>query len=189
LSSKGKETTPKNTIAASLKNAKLVAVLAMGNELRGDDAVALEVAKLLRKREGSSTKKREGTVRKRGKGSPSSKVKGDIVIFEAHTVPEAFVGPVCSAAPSHVIIVDAAELKAEPGEWRILEKDEIDDALVSTHHMPVTAMAGEMERRCGALVIFIGIQPKSRAVGVGICSQCEKAAKEIADIILNAIEC
>jgi hydrogenase 3 maturation protease len=169
-----------------LKDARLLAVLAMGNELRGDDAVALEVARLLKQRGHSSSQKCEGAARNRVKGSPSSKVEGNIVIFEAHTVPEAFVGPVCSAAPSHVLIVDAAELGDKPGAWRILEKEEIDDALVSTHHMPATAMAGEMERRCGAQVIFIGIQPKTRAVGVGLCSECEKAASEIAEIILKS---
>ncbi|MBI5000710.1 MAG: hydrogenase maturation protease [Euryarchaeota archaeon] len=146
-----------------MKGARRIAVLAMGNELRGDDAVALEVAKRLKMREGAALK-----------------------IFEAHTVPEAFVGPVCSAAPSHVLIIDAAELGGKPGDWRVLEKDEIDDALVSTHHMPATAMAGEIERRCGAKVTFIGIQPKSREVAVGLCSQCGKAANEIAESILKA---
>jgi hydrogenase 3 maturation protease len=145
------------------KNAKRVVVIGMGNELRADDAVGLEVVRHLKPYEGDK-----------------------LVVFEGHTTPEAFVSPTCAAKPTHLLIVDAAELGELPGAWRFLSKDEINEVLFTTHAIPATEVAAEIQRRCGAKVAFLGIQPKIRDVSLSVSRECKKTADEVAKIILDS---
>ncbi|MCX6664917.1 MAG: hydrogenase maturation peptidase HycI [Euryarchaeota archaeon] len=143
---------------------KHLVVLGMGNELRGDDAVGLAVVHLLKPR-----------------------AHKNLTVFDGQTTPEMFIKPICEIKPSHVLIVDAAELQAEPGTWRLLSKDEIDTGLFTTHIIPVTDIAKEIEQRCGAQVGFLGIQPKSRDVSLSLSDECKKAAQNVASEIIAFI--
>ncbi len=146
-----------NSLAVFLSHIKHLVVLGMGNELRGDDAVGLVVVRDLKKFSGAN-----------------------LSVFDGQTMPEMFIKPICEIKPSHVLIVDAAELQAEPGKWRLLSKDEIDTGLFTTHAIPATDIAKEIEQRCGAQVGFLGIQPKSRDVSLSLSSECHKAAQNVA---------
>src|SRR5512137_2457115 len=84
-------------LASFFKNAKRVVVIGMGNELRADDAVGLEVVRLLKPH-----------------------VSDKLVVFEGHMTPDAFISPACIVKPTHLLIVDAAELGETPGMWRFL---------------------------------------------------------------------
>ena len=136
----------------------------MGNELRGDDAVGLFVVRDLKKFKGAN-----------------------LSVFDGQTTPEIFIKPICELNPSHVLIIDAAELQTEPGTWRLLSKDEIDTGLFTTHMIPATDIAKEIEQRCRAQVGFLGIQPKSRDVSLSLSDECKKAAQNVATEIIELI--
>jgi hydrogenase 3 maturation protease len=144
-----------------LEDVKCLVIIGMGNELRGDDSVGLEVVRMLK---------------------PYS--RGNLKIFEGHTMPEAFIGPTCTVNPSHLLIIDAAEIKEKPGEWRLLSVDEIDSGLLTTHMIPPTEIALQIKQRCSTKVAFIGIQPKSRNVSLSLSKECKKAAFEVVNTIL-----
>jgi len=152
-----------DNLVSFFKNAERVVVIGMGNELRADDAVGLEVVRRLK---------------------PYASDK--LVVFEGHMTPEVFISPACAYKPTHLFIVDAAELGESPGTWRFLSKDEIDEGLFTTHAIPATEVAAEIQRRCGAKVAFLGIQPKIRDVSLSISKECKKTANEVAKIILNS---
>jgi hydrogenase 3 maturation protease len=145
-----------NNLETFLKGVSRLVVIGMGNELRGDDAVGLEVVRLLKKHQ-----------------SPR------LTVYEGHMTPEAFITPVCSLRPSQILIIDAAELKQEPGTWRLLSRDEIQTGLFTTHYLPATAVADELRHRCDTKVAFLGVQPKSREITLSRSSACMKAAQEI----------
>lgn len=153
-----------NNIGRFLKDATLVVVIGMGNELRADDAVGLYVIRLL-------------------KPFTSDRLK----VFEGHMTPEVFIGPTCALHPSHIIIVDAAELRKTPGSWQILTTTNVDQGLFTTHTIPAVETAAELQRRCQASVVFIGIQPKSRDISLSLSSECHQAAEEVARFIHNAL--
>ena len=136
----------------------------MGNELRADDAVGLYVVRLLK---------------------PSSNTR--LEVFEGHMTPEVYIGPACASHPSHVLIVDAAELGKKPGAWQILSADNIDQGLFTTHTIPAVEVAAEIKRRCNAYVVFLGIQPKSRDMSLGLSRECQQAAEEIARVIQETV--
>jgi hydrogenase 3 maturation protease len=149
-----------NKLVGFLKDSTVVVVIGMGNELRADDAVGLHVVRLL-------------------KPFTHEKLK----VFEGHMSPEAYIGPACASHPTHVLIVDAAELDKKPGAWQVLSKNNVDQGLFTTHTIPAVEIAVEIQRRCCAAVVFIGIQPKSRDISLGLSRECQKAAEEISEII------
>lgn len=153
-----------NNIESFLKGAKRLVIIGMGNELRADDAVGIEVVRILKPHE-------------------SDKLK----VFEGGMTPDFFISPACALAPSHLLIVDAAEIGQSPGAWRILSKDEIDRGLFTTHAIPATEVALEIQRRCGAKVAFLGIQPKIRGVSLEMSKECKKSAHDIFKSILRLI--
>jgi hydrogenase 3 maturation protease len=143
-----------------LKDAIVVVVIGMGNELRADDAVGLHVVRLL-------------------KPFTHEKLK----VFEGYMTPEAYIGPACASHPTHVLIVDAAELGQKPGAWQVLSKNNVEQGLFTTHTIPAVEIAAEIQRKCSAAVVFVGIQPKSRDISLGLSRECQKAAEEISEII------
>jgi len=148
-----------------LKNAIRVVIIGMGNELRGDDAVGLEIVRLL---------KTHQTTR--------------LTVYEGHMTPEVFIAPACLLKPSHLLIIDAAELKQEPGTWRLLSHDEIQTGLFTTHYLPATTVADELSQRCRTKVAFLGVQPKSREITFTRSTECMKAAKDIATLLRRLTE-
>jgi len=139
-----------------LKAAARVVIIGMGNELRGDDAVGLQVIRLLKPYENDR-----------------------LTVFEGHMMPETFVAPACAKKPTHLLIVDAAELGGPPGTWRLLTSDELDESIFTTHSIPTTAMATEIQHRCGSQVMFLGIQPKQREITLSLSKECQQAARDI----------
>jgi hydrogenase 3 maturation protease len=152
-----------NKTISFLKNAERVVVIGMGNELRADDAVGLEIVRKLKPHESDK-----------------------LLVFEGHMTPDFFISPACAHKPTHLLIVDAAELGESPGTWRFLSNDEINEGLFTTHAIPATEIAAEIQRRCGAKVAFIGIQPKIRDISLSISKECKKTADEVVKIILNS---
>jgi Ni,Fe-hydrogenase maturation factor len=59
--------------------------------------------------------------------------------------------------------------------------------LFTTHAIPAIEVAAEIQRRCGAKVAFLGIQPKSRDIALSQSKECLHAAEEIVDIIRRTI--
>jgi hydrogenase 3 maturation protease len=154
-----------SSLETFLKDATRVVVIGMGNELRGDDAVGLEIVRLLKTHQNQR-----------------------LTAYEGHMTPEVFIAPACSLKPSHLLIVDAAELKQEPGSWRLLSRDEIQTGLFTTHYLPATAVADELSRRCSTKVAFLGVQPKSREITFSRSIECKKAAQDIATLLRRLTE-
>jgi len=150
-----------NDLKCFLKDVKKLVIIRIGNELRGDDSVGLEVVRLLK-----------------------PYTKDNLKIFEGYTTPEVFISPTCILTPTHVLIIDAAELGRKPGDWRVLVGNEIDNGFLTTHTIPIIEIALQIKQRCGAKVAFIGIQPKSRGFNLSLSKDCKKAAIAIVNIIL-----
>jgi hydrogenase 3 maturation protease len=153
-----------NKLRSFLKDATVVVVIGMGNELRADDAVGLHVVRLL-------------------KHCMNNRLK----VFEGQMTPEVYIGPACASHPTHVLIVDAAELGQKPGAWQVLSQDTVEQGLFTTHTIPAVEVAAEIQRRCSAVIVFLGIQPKSRDISLGLSRECQKAAEEIAEIIRKTV--
>lgn len=141
-----------------------VAVVGIGNPLKGDDAVGLAVVDRLEER---------GTE--------------DVLLVRAESAPENFTGPIRSYEPDHVLMVDSAEMGAPPGEARVVPLDAILGNRISTHTSSLGTLIRFLERTTGSIVTLIGIQPLNMEFGSGLSPVAESASKEVAYAIYDAI--
>lgn len=123
-----------------LKGYHKLVILGIGNEIKGDDglgpAIAQKISSLLDKNE-------------------------NITIFDGGSVPENYTGLIRKENPTHIILVDAVNMKKDPGYIRVVRKEEIANYNVSTHAMPLSFLIKYLESTVNAQLILIGIQPKN----------------------------
>jgi len=130
--------------------------MGIGNELRGDDAIGIYVARNFRK------------------------VGWKVIV--AGQVPEDFTSEIKNLKPDILIMVDAALMNLPPGEIRIVPAEKIPKVAFSTHGMPLSFFMEyikEYVKRC----LLIGIQPKSMEFGVGLSEEVKAAGDDLIQIL------
>lgn len=145
-----------------------ITIIAIGSELRGDDAAGLLVARELEKNKLFADKSK-------------------FQILYTHTAPENFTGEVKKFCPSHIIMIDAAQMGKDFCEASIIENEKINSTSFSTHSLPIKIMVDYMKDEIGAETVIIGIQPGNIKFGSGISDKFKKAAKKVADEIIKAL--
>jgi hydrogenase 3 maturation protease len=139
-----------------------VVIACIGNELRGDDGVGPFMAGLIR---------------------PTSRVR----VINCGETPENFLGVIASYEPERVVIIDAAEFGGDPGEIRVVRKDEIAGGGLSTHDAILTLFADFIEEQTGARTFFLAVQPVRSDVGDTLSPAVEQAGREVAASINDVI--
>jgi hydrogenase 3 maturation protease len=142
-----------------------LAILGIGNPMKGDDDVGIEILKLLK-----------------------NKVPKNVKLIECQTTPENFTGKVKRFKPSHVLMIDAAHFKAKAGKARLFPPNEISDLALSTHAMPLYILAETIQNSIGASVMLLGIQPKNMNFGEKLSPEIQKVIKEIANNIITTLK-
>lgn len=136
-------------------------VLAIGNELRGDDGLGpLFANKLSQIAENSS----------------------DVIVIDGGTVPENFTGSLRKEKPTHVILIDAVEMNGAPGDIKFIEKEKISQFNVSTHAMPISFLIKYLETTSSFEIILLGIQPKKMVLGEKITLEVENSVNNLINV-------
>lgn len=136
-------------------------MLAIGNELRGDDGLGPLFAK---------------------KFSQIAENSSDVIVIDGGTVPENFTGSLRKEKPTHVILIDAVEMNGAPGEIKFIEKEKISQFNVSTHAMPISFLIKYLETTSSFEIILLGIQPKNMVLGEEITLEVENSVNILINI-------
>jgi hydrogenase 3 maturation protease len=146
-----------------LKGAKKIAVLGVGSDLRGDDAAGILVAESIIKK----TKK--------------------IKVFLGFTAPENLSGEIVRFKPSHIVIVDTADIKQKPGTVLLLNAGDLaDGASFSTHKLPPKVMMDYFSKKLKCKIFILGIQPKSVKFDAAVSKEVKNSVKEVSAAIIEA---
>ena len=172
----------KTAIRRNLKDARRVAVLAIGSSLRGDDAAGLQVADELRRRR---TKPRARTARSALR-TPHSAVR----IFVGETAPENLTGEIKRFRPTHLVILDAADAgRKRPGSITLIQHDLLrGGSSISTHNLPVNILVQYLQQSVPCKVLILGIQPKSHEFGRPLSAPVKRAAYRAASALAAALQ-
>lgn len=146
-----------------------IAVVGIGNPMRGDDNVGMLVVDLIKK-------KKKGNI-----------LLKNVLLIKTGIIPENFTSKIRRFDPTHVLIIDAAQMGEEPGEAKLLSMEAIEGVFISTHNLPLSLLAGFIERTTGAKVAVIGVQPKETELGSRMSIALKEAAQRISKIIYEAI--
>lgn len=186
----------KQKLRSLLKNAVRIAIIGIGSELRGDDAVGLLVVDYLRR-----------NFRKVGRGVSAEPSDVPIIkLFNGGTAPENLTGEIRRFKPGHLIMIDAVDMGKKPGTIALVDLKKTENTVFLTHKLPVKLMLDYMaftitteingkattakpegRRRVAAemtfTTIFIGIQPKTLDFGAPVSKPVMRAGRELANLL------
>ncbi len=134
-------------------------IMCIGNELRGDDGVALLFYDML---------KRDEEV---------SGIADVVKIGSALTIKPA-------ENAEKIIVIDAVDFGGEVGEVKVLELDDLDEVAGFTHKPSLRIMLGSLNTRD---VYIVGIQPKNLGIGEEISEECLSAYDKVRSVILQIL--
>ncbi len=109
-----------------------------------------------------------------------------VVVVDGGSAPENATAEIRSASPSHVLMVDAADIGDRPGEARVLDPDAAAGASLGTHGLPLGVLAGYLRQELGCRVILIGIQPASVGLGEVLSARAAAGVEAVAAAIATA---
>jgi hydrogenase 3 maturation protease len=102
-------------------------------------------------------------------------------VFLGGSVPENLTGAIRRFRPTHLLIIDAADMGRPPGAMALIDPEQAGGNLTaSTHALPMGVLAGYLRGSVGCEVIIIGIQPATRGYGAEPSEQVAQAAKKLA---------
>lgn len=133
-------------------------IVCIGNPIRGDDGLGSLLANLL-----------EG--------------KAPIAVIDAGEVPESYTERIASLKPQTVILVDAMKFGGCPGDLAIFERNQLSNAGLFTHQLPLAIFMDYVKERTGANIFLIGVQPSSTRFGSDISPQARQAAEYLAECL------
>ncbi|HSO26167.1 MAG TPA: hydrogenase maturation peptidase HycI [Methanobacteriaceae archaeon] len=142
-------------------------MLAIGNELRGDDGLGPLFAKKI---------------------SQITNDSSNVVVIDGGTVPENFTGSLRNEKPTHVILIDAVEMNGNPGDIEFIEKERISQFNVSTHAMPISFLIKYLETTSSFKIILIGIQPKKMVLGEEVTLEVENSLNDLVNIFKKSFK-
>jgi hydrogenase 3 maturation protease len=137
-----------------------VALVGIGQELRGDDVAGLLVVRA---------------------ATRSLPIRDDLLIIEAASAPESFTGPLRRFAPDVVLLIDAADLGGPPGTVTWIDPGTVGGVGASTHTLPLHVFASYLETTIGCAVGIIGIQPASLAFDAPVSTAVQAAVSAVVD--------
>ncbi|TEB11828.1 hydrogenase 3 maturation endopeptidase HyCI [Pelotomaculum propionicicum] len=117
-----------------------VFLVGIGNILRGDDAAGPLLIERL-----------------------AGKVKADLL--DASEVPESYIGRIAGRRPDTIMLVDAADMGADPGAIAIIEIENLREQSFSSHQMGLNLFMRCLQTVTGADVFLLGIQPRVTGFG------------------------
>ena len=148
-----------------LLNAKRVVVAGVGNSLRKDDFVGVEIVRSL-----------------------WNKVSQNVYLIQCETVPESFIQPIIDFKPSHILVIDAGLLDSPAGSFKLVEPKEIVAIPpVSTHALPLQIFCEYLTKTTNAKIALLVIQPKETDFGEGLTEELRETAKYLTKLLSRAL--
>lgn len=146
-------------------------VFTIGNSLRGDDGLGPLLSERLYEKLSALT----------------TMNTDNVYLLNTESTPENHTHEIRTLSPSHIIIIDAVEFEARPGEMLIIQKEQIDTFNVSTHSMPISFIINYIEETIGSKIMTIGIQPKEMKLVNQISDEVKQSVEELTDTLVELV--
>ena len=137
-----------------------IVIVGIGNTLRGDDGFGSAFIERLK-----------------------GKVKA--VCIDAGSAPENYAGKVVKEKPDTILIVDAIHLGKNPGEYELLQKDDILKFGFTTHDISPNMFIEYLEKETRAAIYVLGVQPENLSFGEGMSDSLQQALEKIIELIVS----
>lgn len=139
-----------------------VLLIGTGNTLRGDDGAGPSLIALL-----------EGKVM--------------ASLLDAGEVPESYFSRIQAVRADTIVVIDAADFGAAPGDLAVLEAEAIAECGISTHQMPMNLFFHFIKGDRNIEVFAIGIQPAQIGFGESMSPAVEASVQALADLLQDLL--
>ena len=154
-----------NKLKSWFSDAQKVVVAGIGNPLRKDDFVGVEIVRSL-----------------------LHKVSKSVYLIECENVPESFVEPITEFKPTHILIIDAALLSLKPGSSKLIEPSQmLMKSAVSTHALPLRIFCEYLAKTTSAKIALLLIQPRNAGFGEGITTELRKTVVKMTNLLSRTL--
>lgn len=134
-----------------------LALIGVGNPLRHDDQVGLEIAQQV-----------------------NNHIQNPrVLIIESESVPENYLDTILAFNPSHILILDAALMNFPAGTPQFMESVPAVSSSISTHALPLHLFTSYLQRIIEAQIGFLLIQPADITFGEGLSTEVHATATHI----------
>lgn len=140
-----------------------VVIVGIGNIMRGDDGLGPMLIERLK-----------------------DSVKA--VCIDSAIAPENYTGKIAKENPDTILIIDAVHLELAPGEYAIIEKNEIEVSGLTTHDISPKIFIDFLDNETSADIYMLGIQPKNVSFGDEISDEVKEGIQKIAESIREALK-
>ncbi len=162
-----------------LKNCKKLAIVGVGNEMKGDDGFGIKVIKNLL----NHYKKIYPNI---DENKEVNIIDNKLILINSGVVPENFTDILKKEKPTHILIIDAAIMGKNYGDIDIINPDDIDEIHFSTHSLPMSLIVKYINYYINTDVVIIGIEPICLDFGKKlsplILKKCDDFTKDLINI-------
>lgn len=143
-----------------------LAIIGVGNELRGDDALGLAVVHRLQQ---------------------EFPVVDEVLLIDAGAMPENFICPLRNFAPHLILIIDAADMGKLPGTIALIQANQISNARFSTHGIPFDFLIAYLELEIGCSTAILGVQPTTMFFTAPLSTVVHEAVEKLVNNLVAMI--
>lgn len=144
---------------------KRIAIIGVGHELRGDDAVGVLIVRQLEKH---------------------LEQADNLLLVDAGVAPENVTGQLRRFAPDIVLLIDAVDMQAKAGTVAMVNLDtEIIEVAGSTHTLSLRLFANYVQVELQCAVYLLGIQALSIGLGQTLTSSVQISMQSIVKCFLS----
>jgi hydrogenase 3 maturation protease len=132
-----------------------VIILGIGNTLRSDDGAGAILA---------------------------ARIKDEVpfLVWDVGVSPENYLGKIEKEKPDTIVIIDAVDFGGRPGEFRVLEAQDLKTTnLFSTHNASISLMINYLQNNLKVDIIILIIQPKSIAFGDSLSPEINQTLNKL----------
>jgi hydrogenase 3 maturation protease len=151
---------------ATRKTETWIALLGIGNELNGDDAAGVVIARRLHSVLRDSPK---------------------LLILDCGTVPENAFGDLRQFKPDFILLLDAADFGGKPGEVKYIDPHDTSGFSASSHSLPFSVLAKYIEKEFNCGVGLLGIQPALLEFDGGLSSKVRSSVTSVVKILAKTL--
>jgi hydrogenase 3 maturation protease len=145
--------------------AKKVVVAGIGNSMRSDDYVGPRIVEGLQ-----------------------GKVGCDVLLLECETVPESYILHIEEFKPTHVLLVDAAEMGLEVGDTKLLAAESLPQTpAISSHGLSLRVFCEYLKKTNDAKIALLLVQPESMEFDEGLTPKVQASAKKLTETLLTLL--
>lgn len=155
-------------LSERLNGFERLAILGVGSVLRADDAAGMEIVQRMAER--------------------LSPERADVRFFGGETAPENFSGSIKRYTPTHLLILDAADVGLHPGEFSDICPADVGGPSYCSHMLPIKIMVDYLVAETGTTVTLLGIQYRTLEFDGPMSPEIEQAVEKVCEALQKVID-